>query len=167
MKRNVDMAIVVERDGELVPAKAGRKNPTIRQKCAALAAAFVGLPHEQAKTMTSDEIIGLVDYDHYPVAFSIARDIGWTPDEYNHPSNIVPRKPADHAVKTNTIDKPEIAKSKRVTDEHEAFHRRILAKTGHDSACDVEKSPRKPRSQLRSRGFQNAPEGHKWFKGRR
>lgn len=163
MKRNLDMAIVVDRDGELVPVKSSRKDPTVRQKCAALAAAFVALPHEKAKTMTADEMIGLVDFDHYPVAHAIARDLGWTPKEYNHPSNLVPRKPADHDVKTNTVDIPQIAKTKRLSKEHEDFQRRILAKAGQADESSVEETKPKRKATLRSRGFQKAPEGHKWF----
>ena len=84
----------------------------------------------------------------------------------DHPSNLQFMTPEDHKPKTSR-DVKAIAKSKRVEKATEAFHRRILAKSGQDSACDVEKTRTKPKAKLRSRGFQKPPEGHKWFANRK
>lgn len=79
----------------------------------------------------------------------------------DHPSNLRFMAPEDHKPKT-VLDVKAIAKSKRVAREHEAFRSRVLAKSTDE--VDVAKSASRPKSKLRSRGFQKAPPGHKWFK---
>ncbi len=111
------------------------------------------IPHQDAAKMTSDEVISLFHFDH-----NVYEAIG---GETTH-HNLTPRFIADHRRKTAKIDLPAIRKSDRVESAHEAFRSRVLAKTTDDVAV-VEPAAR-PKSKLRSRGFQKAPPGHKWFK---
>lgn len=127
-----------------------RKNPNLSEKLAAALLMIFDIPREHAKIMTTEQILSLVQFDHDPVHFSIARDLGWTPDQYNHPSNLTARLLMDHAEKTNKRDKPAIAKSKRITSEHEAFRRRILRSIDGDNRPE---KPIKPKAKIRSRGF--------------
>jgi len=98
-----------------------------------------------------------VDFDHDP-ALGL-RD--WDEEKHDFippqldPDFIVIRTKPDHDVKTNGSgatsygsDKHAIAKIDRVSEEQEAFRRRMLAKT--DSDIDA---PPRERSRIRSRGF--------------
>ena len=111
--------------------KRGRKDPSLKIK---LAAALLQMkrcertlagerwtliiPHEEAKTMTADEIIARFQFDHYPIYHT---DGG--PDE---PWNLTPTPTPEHREKTAKIDIPQIAKTKRLTREHEEFRARML-----------------------------------------
>lgn len=142
-----------------------RKDPTLSEKLAALVAQHFGIPHEHTQQMSTADILSLVETDHnVPVAVAIAN--GETPKQYNHPSRLTIRLYKDHRTKTAKYDIPAIAKSDRISPEHEAFQRRMLAKSGQDSDSGVAPTETRPRAKLRSRGFQKAPEGHQWFKRR-
>jgi hypothetical protein len=65
------------------------------------------IPHEEAKTLTADEIIARFHFDHYPIPHAQGG-----PDE---PWNLTPMPTFDHKEKTAKIDVPQIAKTKRVT----------------------------------------------------
>lgn len=76
------------------------------------------IPHDQAKRMTADQIIALFHFDHHPIPHSHGG-----PDE---PWNLDPVIVAEHREKTAKRDVPQIAKTKRLTREHEEFQRRML-----------------------------------------
>lgn len=140
-----------------------RKDPTLSEKLAALVLQHFDIDYEHAKKMSTAEILSLVQTDHeVHVAIAIAN--GETPKQYNHPSRLTVRLYKDHRTKTAKYDIPAIAKSDRLSPEHEAFQRRMLAKSGQDSDPGVAPTETRPRAKLRSRGFQKAPEGHQWFK---
>ena len=80
----------------------------------------------------------------------------------DHPSNLQFLTPEDHKPKTSR-DVTEIAKTKRIEKATDAFRRMVLAKSGHEAAGGETKLPGKQRPRLQSRGFQKAPDGHKWF----
>ena len=95
-------------------------------------------------------------WGHVPVAVATAVALGWTPDQYNHPSNIsgLLALAPDHDVKTATIDVPQIAKDNRIAEAQAQFRQAILAKSGQ-----AESEVPKPKSKwgtrkLQSRGFQ-------------
>lgn len=142
-----------------------RKDPNLSEKLAALVIHVFEIDREHAKQMTTAQLLSLVQFDHDPVQVEVAQAIGWTPAQYNHPTNLRARLILDHRHKTATEDIPIIRKTDRISEAHAAFQRRILAK-GSDSAHDVGTTGTKPRPTLRSRPFQKAPEGHKWFKKR-
>ena len=77
------------------------------------------IPLAQAKMMTADQIIALFHFDHYPIPHSQGG-----PDE---PWNLDPMLATLHREKTAKVDVPQIAKTKRITREHEEFQRRMLA----------------------------------------
>jgi hypothetical protein len=113
------------------------------------------IPYDDAKRMTAEELCSLYHFDHgIPEAID---------GETRH-WNLTPRFIAEHRRKTANQDIPAIHKTDRLAEGHEAFRRRVLAKSGQDLGTGVEKPAAKPRSMLRSRGFQKAPPGHKWFK---
>lgn len=134
-----------------------RRPPTLKEKLACMIMLYLQMPYEHAKTMSVADTLGLVDWDHdhIPVAIAIAN--GETPGQYNHPSRLKPRFSEDHAVKTATVDIPQIAKADRLSDAHKAFQARILAaKVGTDSSVPVrsKKSPWPQGRKMQSRPFQ-------------
>lgn len=126
-----------------------RKDPTLKEQLAAMILTLqieedgklVPLvTRDEAKQMTTEQILSLVQADHDPVPIAIAVPLGWTPEQYNHPTNITMRAIIGHRIKTATKDVPAIAKSNRISAEHQDFRRRILAKvTGEE----VEEAPRR------------------------
>lgn len=128
-----------------------RHDPNLRQKLAALIVLHFGIPRDHAKTMTPASILALVQWDHQPVPHAVARDLGWSPSEYNHPSNLVPLFSEDHSVKTATIDVPAYYKSDRISAAQAEHRRRMLAKAGAD---DDASSPGMTRQRkMAGRGF--------------
>lgn len=118
--------------------------------------------------MSTDQILSLVQVDHDPVPVAIAVSLGWTPEEYNAPSNLTLRLIKDHREKTAKRDVPAIYKSDRIAEDHAAFQNRILAKSDQSHTQSVKKSVTDAVTKIKSRPFQKAPEGHQWFqKGRR
>ena len=130
-----------------------RRDPNLKDKLGALIVAHYGIPRDAAKSMTRKQLLALVDWDHYPVAVKIAQDLGWTPDQYNHPSNLQPLIHEDHKVKTGKQDIPQIRKADRISAAHAEFRRAILAKCGQADAAPAPKSKWGTR-KLQSRGFQ-------------
>lgn len=112
------------------------------------------IPYQDAKRMTADEVLSLFHFDH-----GIFESIGGPTAHWN----LTPRFIQDHRVKTAKIDRPAMAKADRISDEHAAFQRRVLAKSSPDSDSSVAERRTKPKAKLRSRGFQKPPAGHKWF----
>lgn len=76
------------------------------------------IPHDEAKTLTADQIIARFHFDHHPIPHAHGG-----PDE---PWNLDPVVVAEHQEKTAKRDVPQIAKTKRLTREHEEFQRRML-----------------------------------------
>jgi hypothetical protein len=115
-----------------------RKQPTLTERLAAtlLELKYADGRHvidrEAAKKMTAKEICAQFEFDH---GVHVAIGGG------NHPTNLVPRLPAVHAEKTNKIDKPQIAKTKRIEQEQAEFRRRLLAV--RDGAGDAEPQKKK------------------------
>lgn len=109
---------------------ASRTDPNMTDKLCAMILLHFQIPHEVGKTLTREQILGLVQWDHAPVPVAIARDLRWEPAQYNHPSNLAPLLVEDHAVKTAKIDVPQIAKSERISASALEFQQRILAKSG-------------------------------------
>lgn len=108
---------------------------------------------EAARSMTVKEIIGLFEFDHWPVPAALGGS--------NHPSNLVPllETSGEHLKKTTTKDIPEIAKSKRLNKEHEEFRRRMLAKVDPAVADEIpqKQKSKKPLSRFkRTVGYRRA-----------
>lgn len=129
-----------------------RKDPTLRQIAAAAVAQILDIPREHLKEMTTEQVLSLVHIDHDPVPVAVAVSIGWTPEQYNHPSNLSIRAILDHREKTAKRDIPAIAKSDRVEEAHAAFRQKVLAKTDGS----VEQPAEKRRAKIPSRPFSTA-----------
>lgn len=139
---------------------ASRTDPNLTDKLCSMIIAHFGIPHEVAKGMSRKSILAMMVWDHYPVAVATAKALGWTPDQYNHPSNIsgLLALAPTHDIKTATVDVPLIAKGKRITPQQEEFRAKMLAKAGIQSEFAPRKEKRKkawPTGQkIRSRGFE-------------
>lgn len=132
-----------------------QKKPNMSEKLAAALLLLMKVPREVAKTMTVEAILSSVQWDHYPVAVHIARDLGWTVEQTNHPSNLQPLLPEDHAHKTAMIDTPQAAKGKRLSSAHEDFRRKMLA------PGKAVETRNKSKKKLQGQGFQ----GHRKMDG--
>jgi hypothetical protein len=87
---------------------------------AATIIAWLELPHDIAKTMSEDEIIGLVDYDHHPIRHADGGlDVHW---------NLRPMLRADHKVKTK-FDAADMAKERKVRRAVNEHAQRMLLKS--------------------------------------
>lgn len=118
--------------------------------------------------MSTEQILSLKQADHDPVPASVAIALEWTPEQYNHPTNLTIRLVPDHLQKTRKKDIPAIAKSDRVTSAQQEFQKRILAKAGAPVEPETPSKTRWPKGKIRSRGFQKRPAGtkHDWKSGR-
>jgi hypothetical protein len=108
------------------------------------------IDRETAKNMTADQIVSLFHADHFPIPFATARDLGMTPEQYNHPTNITMRPLMEHRIKTATKDVPQIAKSNRLSAQHQDFQRRMLRRAGQ--AEGEEEKPKRKALIAGSRG---------------
>lgn len=126
-----------------------RKTPTLKEKLAAFVLTMK-VEHEgqlvplvtrdEAKNMTTEQLLSLLNWDHDPVPVATAVALGMTPEEYNHPTNLTPLPIITHRTKTATQDVPTIAKGNRISAAHEDFKRRLLAKATGD---EVEEAPKR------------------------
>jgi hypothetical protein len=126
-----------------------RKQPSLKTKlAAALRDRLVEkdgqlVPYEQLKRMTDDDVIAKFEFDH-----NVHFAIGGSCQHWN----LTPRLKAEHRAKTATKDVPMIAKAKRIEASHEEFRRKMLSKTGEETAETDKKQ--KPTRKLQGRGFQ-------------
>src|SRR5260370_23984147 len=113
-----------------------RKHISLKTKLAA-ALSQLFLTHQEARLASEEEVLKLVNWEHYPIPHAHrGPDTHW---------NLVPTLRAAHREKTAKIDVPQIAKTKRISREQEAFRVRML--TPRD-----ERPPK--RSKWASRPFQ-------------
>ena len=138
------------------PPRPARTKAVIEEELAACLSIIAGIPHEHQLLMTAQQVRSLFQFDH-----AVHHAIGGQVVHYN----LTPRLILDHRGKTNKIDKPQIAKTKRIAPEHEAFRRRLLAKAGQNDPS--EPVPSKPKSKMRSRGFAKFPKGILQSRGHR
>lgn len=110
-----------------------RAHITLRTKLAA-AIATMFLTHDEAKALSEDQVLSLVVWDHDPIPHAH----GGEDAHYN----LVPRLIPGHREKTAKVDVPMIARTARISKEHEEFQRRLL--TPRD-----ERPPKKSRWQSR------------------
>lgn len=134
------------------PPRPSRTKAVIEEELACALVHLLGIPREHAKLMTAAQVRSLVEFDHVVHHTIGGPRVHW---------NLTPRQILDHRDKTNRIDKPQIAKTKRITAEQAAFQARLLAKDGQ--TAPPAPKPR-PKAKIRSQGFRKPPEGHvhKW-----
>jgi hypothetical protein len=120
---------------------ASRKEPTLTAKLAACVRELLGIPWEHARLMTDDQVLSLVQWDHDPFYHSQHKHEPWVDEHWN----LNPQPIRGHREKTAKVDVPQIAKTRRISTEQEAFRQRLL-------------TPREERpvrkSRIQSRGFE-------------
>lgn len=128
----------------------------LKEQIASLIAALFGIPHEHAKLMTAEQVRSLIHFDH-----NIHHVIG---GPYVH-WNVTPRLVKGHREKTAKVDRPQIAKTDRITKATEEFRSRILSKTGNVAQTVAETKTIK---RIRSGKMRSLPDGFKrnWKTGR-
>jgi len=90
-----------------------RQKPTRTEQLAAALLALGDIPFDDARLMTAKQIIGLYQFDHWPIRVEAGGD--------NHPSNLRPLLIKPHRKKT-AEDNAEIGKirrTRRAQDEHD------------------------------------------------
>lgn len=146
-----------------------RSHISLKTKLAAAICELLAIPHEHAKLITEDQVLSLVNWDHYPIRRHDGLVLGMTVAEVDHHSNIVPKTIMAHRKKTAEIDQPQIAKTKR-THITQAQHAAVMAaKTGQidQLAAALEpladKKRARPKAKIPSRPF---PKGHRPLRSR-
>lgn len=99
------------------------------------------IPREIAANLTAGEIISMIDWGHI-----VPHAIGGS----DHPANLEPILRSEHKAQTAKIDIPQIAKTKRIERDQQAFRSRLLAKSGLADTVANPEASRKSKS-LRSR----------------
>ena len=140
-----------------------RKPPTLKEKLAAFVLTMKVeengqlvplVTRDEAKNMTTEHLLSLLQWDHSPVPVATAVALGMTADEYNHPTNLTPMPIVAHRIKTAKTDVPTIAKGNRISAAHEDFQRRLLRKVGATEGAD-ETPKRKTKAVIQ--GSRNSP----------
>ena len=126
------------------------------------------IPYEDAKLMTSEQIISLFQWDHGEL---------WVLTQNDHPANFTPRPILEHREKSK-LDNRAVKKGDRIAKDHTEHHRVMSSRHGLAGADAVagagdehrgsEPSPRRPVSpitppaagracpKIQSRGFEKS-----------
>lgn len=94
-----------------------------------------------------------IQWDHCPPIMQREYDtsLGDTLPPANDPAYIIPKAVPDHHKKTNEVDKPAIAKTKRLSDKQLLFRAQVLAKTYPET--ELPASGPGPKRKIASRPF--------------
>lgn len=127
-----------------------RAHIPVTEKLAACVGQMLGIPFEHLQLMTADQVLSLVQWDHYPIPHAAP---------YNGPDlhwNIRPLAISGHREQTAKVDQPRIAKGRRLSDAQEAFRATMLKPSSERKADKTSKWPKgrklKSRNDLRRRG---------------
>ena len=136
------------------PPKGFRKYMPLKVKLEALL--IHGAVYDADGRQVTD--LTLIQWDHCPAVMQREYDAltNDTIPPVNDPRFIVPRAVEVHRKKTAEKDIPEIAKTKRLSDEQRAFRGRLLAKGGSDGlarSCWPERTERAIKRKIPSRSF--------------
>lgn len=94
-----------------------RKEPTLTAKLAAALRELFQIPHEHAKLMTDEQVLSLFQWHHIEYHATGGSAEHW---------NLDPLTIRGHRARTAKIDVPQIAKTRRISRENEAFRARML-----------------------------------------
>lgn len=133
------------------PPKGFRKTPGLKVKLQALLLHGPVLD-DQGNKVTDLELIA---WDHCPPIMQreYSASLKDTIPAANDPNFIIPRAIPDHRKKTAEIDIPEIAKTKRLSDDQVLFRRRILAKSEPRAGCWPKATEKAVKRKIASRPF--------------
>lgn len=109
------------------------------------------IPHEEAKTLTADQIISRFHFNHHPIPHAHGG-----PDE---PWNLDPEPVERHREITAKIDIPRIAKAKRVARAHAEHQSAVASKATGERAQPRQKPGKRPwpkGRKIQSQGFKTA-----------
>lgn len=133
------------------PPKGFRKVPGLEVKLRAL------LLHGPVLDVEGDPIVdlALITWDHCPPLMQREYDQSRndTIPAANDPEFIIPKAIPEHRKKTAEIDIPEIAKTKRLSDEQILFRRRILEKSEGRPGCWPQATEKAVKRKIPSRRF--------------
>lgn len=135
------------------PPKGFRKVPGLLVKLQALL--LHGPVYDSDENQITD--LNLISWDHCPPLMQREYDQSRkdTIPAANDPKFIIPRARPEHNKKTAEIDIPEIAKTKRLSDDQVLFRNRILAKDGR-AGCWPEATEKALRRKIPSRPFKRS-----------
>lgn len=121
-----------------------REHISLQTKLAAALCVILEIPHEHQLLMTEDQVLSLVQWDHWPIRRDDGLALGMSVAEVDRFSNLFPKSIAGHREKTAKIDAPQMAKSRHLRDA-QAEHRATMGQKAGIAA--VEPSPGRPRSR--------------------
>lgn len=139
----------------------GREHISLKTKLAAAICTLLEIPHEHQQLMSADQVLSLVQWDHYPIRRDDGLKLGMSVTEVDHHSNIRPLSIMAHREKTAKIDIPQINKSRRCR-ENEARRAAVMAaKSGNpdqiaaalEPLADPRRARPKPKRKIPSRPF--------------
>ena len=107
-----------------------RAHISLKTRLAAAVCALLDIPHEHAELMHEDQVLSLVQWDHYPVRYADGIKLGKSPADLNHHSNIQPLPIMAHRKKTSSVDIPQMAKSERCAERTAVHEARMASKLG-------------------------------------
>jgi len=119
----------------------GRDHISNTTKLAAALCVILDIPHEHQLLMTADQVLSLVQWDHYPIRRDDGLALGMTVAEVDRFSNLFPKPILGHREKTAKIDLPQMAKGRHIRAAM-ADHRVAMAlKAGDHDAVERAKPP--------------------------
>lgn len=122
-----------------------RKRLSLKTQLASALRELFQIPYDDAKQMTADQIISLVQFDHGILHAVRPIDEHW---------NITPRLIQEHRRKS-TKDTGTVAKVRRLTASQEEFRRRVLARECGEKRAPKQTIPSRPFRQARDHPAQN------------
>jgi hypothetical protein len=83
-------------------------------KLAAALCVILDIPHEHQLLMTAEQVLSLVQWDHWPIRRDDGLKLGMMVGEVDGFANLFARPIMAHREKTATIDQPQMAKSRHI-----------------------------------------------------
>jgi hypothetical protein len=132
-----------------------REHISLTTKLAAAICVILEIPHEHQQMMTDDQVLSLVQWDHYPIRRDDGLALGMSVAEVDRFSNLFPKSIIGHREKTAKVDAPQMAKSRHIR-EAQAGHRAVMAQKAGDSAA-VKLAPQHRSRWPQGRTIQSRP----------
>jgi hypothetical protein len=99
-----------------------RKHVGLKTKLAAALRELAEIPMDHAREMTADQVLSLFQFNHI-LLHADNKQESWVDEHWN----IEPLLIKAHRERTAKIDVPQVAKTKRISKEHQDFVQRLLA----------------------------------------
>lgn len=134
-----------------------RDHISLKTKLASAICLILGIPHEHQELMAVDQVLSLVNWDHFPVRRDDGLKLGMTVEQLDHHSNITPKTIMAHRKKTAEIDRPQISKAGRCRRTAAIHQAKLALKSGNTGAADAalrevaDKKRTQPKRKIQSR----------------